>query len=70
MLELSQLHELISKLSSLEDNDAIQAGIEDIFYQLLYDGQVFFASLVPSFIPGDTHHLYLRLFSQRGRGAV
>ena len=65
MLELSQLHELISKLSSLEDNDAIQAGIEDIFYQLLYDGQVFFASLVPSFIPGDTHHLYLRLFSHK-----
>lgn len=65
MLELSQLHELISKLSSLEDNDAIQAGIEDIFYQLLYDGQPFFASLVPSFIPGDTQHLYLRLFSHK-----
>lgn len=65
MLELSQLHELISKLSSLEDNDAIQAGIEDIFYQLLYDGQVFFASLVSSFIPGDTQHLYLRLFSHK-----
>lgn len=65
MLELTQLHELISKLSSLEDNDAIQAGIEDIFYQLLYDGQVFFASLVPSFIPGDTQHLYLRLFSHK-----
>ena len=50
MLELSQLHELISKLSSLEDNDAIQAGIEDIFYQLLYDGQGFFAS--PHSSPG------------------
>lgn len=65
MLELSQLHELISKLSSLEDNDAIQAGIEDIFYQLLYDGQLFSASLVPSFIPGDTQHLYLRIFSHK-----
>lgn len=65
MLELTQLHELISKLSSLEDNDAIQAGIEDIFYQLLYDGQVFFASLIPSFIPGDTQHLYVKLFSHK-----
>lgn len=65
MLELSRLHELISKLSSLEDNDAIQAGIEDIFYQLLYDDQSFFASLIPSAIPGDTQHFYLRLFSHK-----
>lgn len=70
MLSLEQLHELISKLTELEDKDVIQAGIEDIFYQLIYEGQIFYTVLTsdgPYLAPTsrDTQHVYLRLFSHK-----
>lgn len=69
MLSLPQLQELIARLSTLDDKDAVQAGIEDIFYQLLYTDQKFYTVLVDntplaSSISVDNQHLYVRLFSQ------
>lgn len=70
MLSLAQLHDHISKLTDLGDKDNIHAGIEDIFYQLIYNDHTFFTVLVDSHpysspISVDSQHIYLRLFSHQ-----
>lgn len=69
MMSLSQLHEKISALSTLNE-DAVHEGIADIFYYLLYGDQQFYtvtASGLPiaSATSSDTAHRYLRLFSHQ-----
>ena len=68
MVSLTRLHESISKLTKLDDQTEIQAGIEDIFFQLIYEKQTFYTVCtdnvpVVASIPNDPQHRYLRLFS-------